>query len=100
MEALRQKRAEVIAISVDSVEDNARMAKEVGLTYPILSDGSLRAIDAYDLRHMDGGPSGTVARSATFVVDGDGVVRWRDLTESYRVRPRAEEVEAEVAKVG
>jgi cytochrome c biogenesis protein CcmG/thiol:disulfide interchange protein DsbE len=30
----------------------------------------------------------------TFVIDKDGVVRWRDLTDNYRHRPRAEDVVA------
>ena len=38
---------------------------------------------------MDGQP---VARPAEFLVDRSGVVRWRNLTEDYRVRARPDEL--------
>ena len=97
---LAQYGAKVFGIVVDPVSKNAEVVQELGLSYSVLADPELRVIDAYDLRHQDGGPEGTVARSATFVIDKDGVVRWRDLTESYRLRPSAEEVAAVVANLG
>jgi len=33
-----------------------------------------------------------VARPAEFLIDRNGVVRWRNLTEDFRVRARAEEI--------
>jgi peroxiredoxin len=33
-----------------------------------------------------------VARPAEFLIDRNGVVRWRNLTEDFRVRARAEEM--------
>ena len=88
----------VLALVVDPVAQNADVVEQLALSYRILADPELRAIDAYDLRHSDGGgPTGTIARSATFVIDKDGVVRWRDLTDNYRLRPRAEDVVAAVA---
>lgn len=85
---------------VDPVAQNAQVVERLGLTYRILADPDLRVIDAYDLRHSDGGPSGTIARAATFVIDGEGIVRWRDLTDNYRLRPPPERVVAAVAAVG
>jgi len=86
----------VLAVVVDDVEQNAKVADQLELSFPILADPELRVIDAYDLRHDDAGPTGSIARSATFVLDARGVVRWRNLTESYRLRPRAEDVVAAV----
>ena len=100
IDGFRQHEAQVVAISVDSVEQNAQTVEMLDLEYPVLSDPEMTAVEAYDLKHVDAGPEGTIARSATFVIDEDGVVRWRSLTESVRLRPRAEEVVAEVAKLG
>jgi peroxiredoxin len=100
IDEFRRHGSEVVAVVVDPVEQNAEVVKGLGLSYRILADPGMRVIDAYDLRHDDGGPTGTIARSATFVIDKDGVVRWRDLTESYRHRPRAGDVLAEVARLG
>jgi peroxiredoxin len=90
----------VVAVVVDPVQQNAEVVNQLGLSYRVLSDPEMQVIDAYDLRHPDGGPSGTVARSATFVLDKNGVVRWRDLTDNFRLRPKPEDVVAEVAKLG
>jgi peroxiredoxin len=89
--------AAVLAVVVDPVEKNAEVVQHLGLSYPILSDPELRTIDAYDLRHDDGERS--IARSATFVLDKEGVVRWRDLTDNFRKRPPAEVVVAAVASL-
>jgi peroxiredoxin len=98
IDALRRHHAEVVAVVVDPVSQNAEVATQLGLSYRILSDPEMRVIDAYDLRHTDGGPNGPIARSATFVLDAGGVVRWRNLTDNLRLRPRPEEVIAAVAQ--
>lgn len=92
---LKEHNAVVLAIVVDPTAKNAEVVEQLGLSYSILSDPELQAIDAYDLRHEDGERS--MARSATFVIDKDGVVRWRDLTDNFRMRPRPETVAAAVA---
>lgn len=91
---------ELLAVVVDPVQQNAEVVNQLGLSYRIVSDPEMRVIDAYDLHHTEGGPSGDVARSATFVLDKDGIVRWRDLTDNFRLRPHAEDVLAEVVKLG
>jgi len=89
--------AKLVAVSVDSVELNRGVVEKIGLTFPVLSDPELVAIDAFGLRHAKGNPfaepplSGDVARPAVYVIDG-GVIRWRDLTESYRVRVDPDDV--------
>jgi peroxiredoxin len=93
----KRHEAEVLAVVVDPVEQNAEVAEQLELSYRILADPDLRAIDAYDLRHADAGPTGNIARSASFVIDKEGVVRWRDLTQNYRFRPRPEDVVAVLA---
>jgi peroxiredoxin len=86
----RARGSDVIAICVDSVETNREVSERLGLDFPILSDPDLAAIDAFGLRHPGGSPygGGDVSRPAVFVVR-DGVVRWRHLTDNWRVRPRA-----------
>jgi peroxiredoxin len=58
----------------------------------VLSDPDLTAIDAYGLRHEGGMPGNDIARPATIIIDGDGNVVWRDITENWRVRPRPDEL--------
>jgi peroxiredoxin len=92
MNDLRARGAQVVAVVVDPVATNARVADRLGLTFPILSDPHLTAIDRWGVRYSEGDGGGDIARPATFVLDADGVVRWRDLTEDYRRRPRPDDV--------
>ena len=93
---LAQHSARVLAVVVDPVEQNAKLVQQLSLSFPILADTERRVIDTYDLRHDDGGPDGSVARPATFVIDRDGIVRWRNLTDNYRLRPSPDDVLAAV----
>ncbi len=81
---------------VDPVEQNAKVVQELKLSFPILADTDRRVLDAYDLRHDGGSPDGAIARPATFVIDRDGIVRWRNLTDNYRLRPSPDDVLAAV----
>jgi peroxiredoxin len=50
-------------------------------------------ISQYDLLHAGAGIDGqAVARPAEFLLDRTGTVRWRNLTEDYRVRARPKEI--------
>lgn len=97
---IRAANAQVLAISVDSVETNKKLADALGLEFPVLADEQLEAIDAYDLRHeaarMDGND---IARPAVFILDRNGVVQWRDLTDNWRVRVRPEGILKELGAI-
>ena len=89
----------VLAVAVDSVEQNAGVVRDVGLGYHILSDPELTTIDAYGVRHdRPGEPS--IARPATFLIDRDGVIRWRDVTENFRLRPKPDAILAAIDALG
>ena len=87
-----------VAISVDSPEELRTLVQQAGYTFPFLSDPKAETIRRYDLLHAGAGIDGhDVARPAEFLVDSSGTVRWVNLTESYWVRARPEQV-LEVAK--
>jgi peroxiredoxin len=92
MDDFRRRGARVVAVVVDPVSKNAEVARRLGLEFPILADPDLTVIDRFGLRHAGGIPGADIARPATFVLDGEGVVRWRDLTENYRIRPHPDDV--------
>jgi len=82
-----------VAISVDSPEISAKLCKTAGYTFSFLSDPKLEVIRRYDLVHHAGGPEGNdISRSAEFLVDSTGTVRWENFTEDVRVRARADEM--------
>jgi peroxiredoxin len=84
---------EPVAISVDTPAESAELCRKAHYTYPFLSDRDAAVIRRYDLLHKGGGEGGwDIARPAEFLVDHDGIVRWRNLTEDLRVRARPEEM--------
>ena len=95
LEEIRALDAEVVAISSDDVEACREIAEAYGLEFSLLADPEFQAIDAFGLRHEEGGMGGDVARPATFILDREGRVAWRRLTDNWRIRPRpAELIEA------
>jgi len=97
MDELRRRGCALAGVVVDPVEANARLARDAGLDYPILSDPDLHVIDAYGLRHVGGRHEGNdIAHSASVLVDGQGIVRWTFVTKNFRVRPAPDDVLAAI----
>jgi peroxiredoxin len=83
----------VIGISADPPETNREHSRKLGYTFTLLSDPSSDVIRRYDLLHEKGGPSGEdISRPAEFLIDSTGTVRWSNLTTSFTVRARPEQV--------
>jgi peroxiredoxin len=83
----------VLAISVDPVDVSLELSDKLGFEFALLSDPELEAIDAYGVRHAEGGMGGvSIARPALFVLDREGNVAWKELTENWRVRVRPDEL--------
>jgi peroxiredoxin len=86
-------RVRVLVISVDPPEINLEHRRKLGLTFSLLSDANAETIRRYDLLHAGAGPNGAdIARPAEFLVDSTGTIRWMNLTESFTVRLRPEQV--------
>ncbi|MBI4540804.1 MAG: peroxiredoxin family protein [Gemmatimonadetes bacterium] len=87
-----QKRTtEILAVSVDPKEDLQKMAdrisKEDGIRpgFVLLSDPGHRVIDRYGL--LNPADKRGIPHPTTFVIDRDGVVRWKFTEVNYKVRP-------------
>lgn len=78
-------------MSVDPPETSRELAASQGFTFPLVSDPELTLIDAFGVRH-DVQEGMAIARPAVFVIDADGRIAWRDLTDDWRVRVRPEQV--------
>ena len=82
----------IVAISVDTPEITRKHCEKLGFTYTFLSDSQTEVIRRYDLLHKGGGGGKDIARPAEFLIDPNGLVRWVNLTEDYRVRLRPEHI--------
>ena len=68
----------VFGISVDSHWSNGAFARSLGLSFPLLSDWKREASTAYGVLVPDAGFSGR----ASFLVDKQGRVLWREISEN------------------
>ncbi len=84
--------AEVLAISVDVPEKSKEVVETNGLEFRILSDSEGKAMDAFGLRHPGAFMGKDAARPGVFIIDTEGKIAWKALTENWRVRVRPEKV--------
>ncbi|MCL6480473.1 MAG: peroxiredoxin family protein [Firmicutes bacterium] len=89
---IESRGVKIVAISVDPPHITKEHAAKQGYSYLFLSDEKLDVIRRYDLVHKGGAGSSDIARPAEFLIDPQGVVRWRNLTESYQVRPKGKQI--------
>jgi len=92
----------VLGVSVDSPFANKEFAAKNGLTFPLLSDITRDVIKQYDVVFNDlAGVKGfTVAKRSVFVIDRQGVIRYKWVAPEPKVEPNYAEVTAAVKKLG
>jgi peroxiredoxin len=89
---IESRGVKIAAISVDPPQVTKEHAAKQGYSFLFLSDEKLEVIRRYDLLHEGGFRGADIARPAEFLLDPQGVLRWRNLTESYRIRPKGEQL--------
>ena len=75
-DAFKEKGAEVIGISKDSVASHVKFAEKYNLPFVLLSDPDIKAIQAYDVwqeKKLCGKVSMGVVRT-TFIIDEKGII--------------------------
>ncbi len=89
---------EIVTVSVDDRDGMQlmidRVAADDGVEpdFVMLSDPDHSVIDRYGLFNPDAPPNRPLPHPATYVIDADGVVRYRFVEVDYRVRPTNEDV--------
>jgi peroxiredoxin len=94
----------VVAVSKDSLEDATMQAKRDKLSFPLLSDPDLKVIRQYGVEHHKGVEFSTarfsiggiplalvpsvkaMAIPTSLLIDEEGVIRWIDQADDYRLR--------------
>lgn len=89
---------QILVLSVDEPEDLRRMVDKISQgdgvapDFPFLTDPGHEVIDRYGLFNPDDPRGRQITHPATFILDMEGVVRWRFVEVDYRVRPENEEI--------
>ena len=96
-----KQNVELLALSIDNREMMQKMADKIAADgvkadFTFLSDPGHRVIDRYGLLN----PSGQGwPHPTTYVIDRQGVVRWKFTEVNYKIRPTNEMILEALAKV-
>ncbi len=93
-----QDETEIVSVSVDDRDGMQlmidRVAADDGMApdFIMLSDPDHAVIDRYGLFNENAPPNRPLPHPATYVIDKEGVVRYRFVEVDYRVRPTNEDI--------
>jgi peroxiredoxin len=98
----QREETQIVAVSTDRHADSQKLAQRLqaaskdGTNFPLLADTDHKVIDRYGLFNPDGRgwPHPT-----TYVIDKQGVVRWKFTETDYRVRPSNKQILNELRKI-
>ena len=96
LDRVRANGAQVFGISVDTFFTLKAFHDQQKLTFPLLSDFNKQAIRDYGVYNEDMIGLKGIAKRAVFVIDGDGVIRHKQVLEDARNEPNYEAVFAAV----
>lgn len=84
--------ANVIGISVDSPFTNKAFAEKYNIKFPLLSDFNREAIRNYDVVHDEMFGFKQVGKRAVFIIDKNGIIRYKWVADNPRMEPNYEEI--------
>ena len=99
MDALNKASAQVFGISVDTFFALKAFQDQQMLKFPLLSDFNKEVIRAYGVFNEDMIGLKGIAKRAVFVLDKDGVVRYREVLDDARNEPDYKKVLDSVASL-
>jgi len=100
MDALNKANAQVFGISVDTFFALKAFQDQQMLKFPLLSDFNKEVIRAYGVFNEDMIGLKGIAKRSVFVLDKDGVVRYREVLDDARNEPDYKKVLESVASLG
>jgi peroxiredoxin len=95
---LENLKTRVFGISVNDPFSNKAFHEENVLNFPLLSDYTRYVVRKYDVYHENfaGLTDYTVAKRSVYILDSDGVVRYKWVTENPRIMPPYEEIKQQL----
>jgi len=102
MARLNELKAQVVEISANDTFSNKGSAERNLLTFPLLSDYSRKVIRLYgiELKDFAGLKGYSVAKRSIFILDENGVVRYRWVSDDLGVEPNYRELEDALGSIG
>ena len=98
----QKERVQILAVSIDSHADSKKFIQKLKESFPgeydfpFLQDKDHKVIDRYGILNPDG--KGW-PHPATYVIDPQGIVRWKFVEVDYRKRPANEQILEALRKI-
>jgi peroxiredoxin len=99
MAVFNQARSQIYGISVDTFFALKAFQAAHKLTFPLLSDFNKEVIRLYGVFNEDMIGLKGIAKRSVFVLDGEGVVRYREVLEDARNEPDYDRVAAALSSL-
>jgi len=99
MGALNNAGAQVLGISVDTFFALKAFQDQQKLNFPLLSDFNKEVIRSYGVFNEDMIGLKGIAKRSVFVIDKDGIVRYREILEDARNEPDYQKLLAAVSQL-
>lgn len=99
---LNELKAQVVGISVNDPFSNKAFAEANKLNFPLLSDYNREVVRLYGVAAADfAGLKGyTAAKRSIFIVDREGILRYKWVSDDPRIEPDYDEIERVLAEIG
>lgn len=82
----RSRGADLIAVSPEPPSTSAALARQLGLSFPVLADADGRAIDAFDVRNRFSSSAALLPHPSVFILSPGGRVCFRSVDRNYKKR--------------
>jgi peroxiredoxin len=96
---LEQSKAQVVGVSTDTFFTLKAWADQNAFKFPLLSDYNKEVIAQYGVVNPDMIGLKNIARRAVFVIDTQGVVRYREVLDDARNEPNYELINGALASL-
>ena len=97
-----KEKIQILTVSIDSHEDSKKLIQKLqekfpgNYDFPFLEDKNHKVINRYGILNPDG--KGW-PHPATYVIDPQGIVRWKFIEVDYRKRPTNEQIFQALTKI-
>jgi peroxiredoxin len=88
---------QVLGISVDSIFSHKAFAEKLGIAFPLLSDFNKEVCRAYGAVHDEVLGLKGIAKRSAFLIDRQGIIRYRWVSEELGVLPDFKAIQAACA---
>lgn len=101
----QRQETEIVALASDDPTDLQRMVDRVAEEYDrqldmvFVSDPDALVINRYGLYNQDDPRGRAIPHPTTYVIDKEGVVRWKMTEVNYRIRPTNEDILAALSEI-